>query len=199
MLIVLGEALSEEALNVSQNAFPSGKSLTSESRTLHSLDAREFRTFRLFGGSCATGSDHRRPQQPAEARLAGAGGAHDRRSGRHQRDHAADGARQGLGLALAGALHRGGRRRAVARQDPTVADSQAFGRESGRGDPPDAGGGTAGWWYAPCGVVGSPQPHSVDGSGASAAFWPRLLQRSDEKPAGLSWRRPRACRGPRCM
>lgn len=30
---------------------------------------------RLFGGSCAAGSDRRRPEQQAEARLAGGGGA----------------------------------------------------------------------------------------------------------------------------
>jgi hypothetical protein len=52
-------------------------------------------------GSCVTGSDGRRPDQQAEACLAGASGADARRPGGHDRDHAADPALQAVGLPLA--------------------------------------------------------------------------------------------------
>src|SRR5947207_15781310 len=44
---------------------------------------------------------------------------------RHQRDHAAHGQIEAVRLALAGALYRGGRRGADARQDPSFAQAAA--------------------------------------------------------------------------
>lgn len=67
--------------------------------------------------------------------------------------------RTGLGLTLAGALPLAERRRPFARQDVAVAYAEAGGRDAGRGDPTDAGGGAARWRDAPCGVTGSAQPH----------------------------------------
>jgi len=126
----------------------------------------------LLGGSCATGSDHRRPQEPATARLAGRGGAVDRRSAGHGRDQAADPARQGVGVALlAGGLHRRRRGWSVARQNPAVADAEARGRDGGGGDPSDAGGSTAGWAARTRRGRGVAATHSVDRSGErDAAF-----------------------------
>ena len=72
-------------------------------------------------------------EQPAKARLAGADRAADRRRPRHGRDHAAGGHEQGRGLALAGAVHDRGGRRAAARQDPAVAHPAAGRRGGGAG------------------------------------------------------------------
>ena len=106
--------------------------------------------------------------------MAGAGGAADRGSGRHGGDHAPDRSGQALGLALAGALHRGRGRRPVARQDPAVAHPATGGR-AGRRGPPHAGAAAG---------RGDPLDGARDGgaSGVSPAKVQRIWQEAGLQP-----------------
>ena len=74
----------------------------------------------------AAEGDFERPQRAAEARLASRDCAVFRRRFGDQRDHAADRQGQHLRLALARAVHAGGRCRPAPRQDAALARSAAW-------------------------------------------------------------------------
>ncbi len=90
-------------------------------------------------------------EQPTKTRLASRDRAADRRKFRHRRDHAAERQEQVCDLALAGAVHTGGRRWPAERRHPPVACSTACAagdrarrraemrRSAGRGNPLDGG------------------------------------------------------------
>ena len=90
-----------------------------------------------------------------------------RGSARHRRDHAPDGLEQAVGLALAGAVPRGGRRRAAARSDPAVAGAAARPSKVAERDPAHPGGAAAGRGDALDGAGDGAGERRVAGHGAS--------------------------------
>ncbi len=158
--------------SVSANPLKTGLSLTCGSPSVAVARCEGTLDFSFLGGSCATGSDHRRPQQPAEACLASAGSADASGSEvgtaevmrrtelgkvsywRWQERCACTSTRASMGCCEP----RRGRR----------AHPEAGGREGGRGDPPD---------------TGRPRRHRT-AAGRTG-------------PSGR-WRRRRACRRRRC-
>src|SRR5713226_51534 len=98
---------------LSRSLGASGWALTNDSSGLADmrfwLDEKRCRGPAWSGRPGAAGSCDRLGEQPAEACVAGADCAAERRWGRHDGDPAADRQRQADDLALAGALHdRGG-------------------------------------------------------------------------------------------
>src|SRR5438132_2628048 len=83
------------------------------------LEEKRHRSPAWSGRPGTAGSRDRVGEQPAEACVASADRAAERRWGRHDGDPAADRQRQADDLALAGALHGRGGRRPAARGDPT--------------------------------------------------------------------------------
>ena len=110
--------------------------------------------------SCSARGDRGGPEQPAEARLAGADHPGDRGRLRHRRDHAPGRGVEAQRLALAGAVHERRRRRSAARQDPAGAHPAAAQGGGRGGRDPHAGRGAAG--------RGDPLDGAGDGRGERA-------------------------------